>query len=64
VGSTVDLKRRLEQHNQGEVSSTRKHKPYQLIYSEKFEDKEIAFKRERFFKTGKGREVLRNLVKI
>ncbi len=62
VGSTNNLERRIHQHNRGENSSTRKGIPYRLIYFESFESKELALKRERFFKTGKGREVFKKLL--
>ncbi len=64
IGSTTDLDRRVEDHNAGKVLSTRDRRPFELIYSEKFKTKDIAEKRERFFKTGKGYDVLRNLLKL
>jgi len=33
------------------------------MHCEEFSDRKLAMKRERFFKTGKGREVLENLLK-
>lgn len=57
---TNDLKRRLCQHNRGEVRSTKRNIPYEVIYFEEFQLSEIAEKRERFFKTGDGRKVLMN----
>ena len=36
VGSTRDLKKRFEEHNKGLVPSTRKRKPFILIYYEAY----------------------------
>ncbi len=34
TGSTNDLKRRLDEHNGGKVESTRRRKPFKIIYYE------------------------------
>lgn len=62
IGSTIDLDRRVEDHNAGKVSSTRDRRPFELIYFEKFETKPLAEKKEKYFKTGDGRVVLKNLL--
>ena len=62
VGTTCDLKRRVQQHNRGNVKATNRDRPFKLVYKETFHDRVLAMKRKRFFKTGKGREVLRNLI--
>jgi len=58
-GSTENLERRLIQHNEGLVKYTSKFKPWELVYYEEFETRSLAVRRERFFKTGKGRELLK-----
>src|SRR5258708_9330729 len=64
VGSTsLDPLERLRDHNSGRVPWTSHHKPLKLIYTENFETIGLAQKRERFFKTGKGRAVLNSLLK-
>jgi putative endonuclease len=63
VGSTTLLPEiRTKEHNTGKVPWTRSHRPLALVYSEQFESGDIALKRERFFKTGKGRVVLESLL--
>lgn len=57
TGSTDDLERRLSEHNTGQSTYTRLTRPYKLVYSESFETRSEAVKRERYFKTGKGRAV-------
>jgi len=63
VGMTSDLKRRIAAHNWGEVSSTKSRRPFELIYVEEFESKKDAERRERYFKTGNGRETLKICLK-
>ncbi|OHA57021.1 MAG: hypothetical protein A2114_01250 [Candidatus Vogelbacteria bacterium GWA1_51_14] len=65
IGCTQDLKKRLAMHNSGQVKSTRSRRPFELIYSEGYDDKYQAFYRERFYKTAKGkREVKSKIEKI
>ena len=48
VGSTVDLKRRVEQHKCGEGAEYTKHRlPVELVYYEECQSIETAFERER-----------------
>ena len=63
IGYTKDVKKRLSQHNKGDCISTRNRRPFKLIYQEEFEDREEAMKREKFFKTGTGREYLKDKLK-
>src|SRR5437762_3261403 len=61
IGMTsLSPEERLKEHNAGKVPWTRSHRPLELIYSEQIATQELAQKRERFFKTGKGREVLKS----
>jgi len=48
TGSTIDLERRLQQHQKGEGANfTRKHLPVKLMYFEEFERIDEAFYREK-----------------
>ena len=58
IGVTSDLQRRIIEHNSGLVKSTKHRKPMELIYVEEFNSKTEAMNREKFFKSGKGREYL------
>ncbi|MCF7906149.1 GIY-YIG nuclease family protein [Candidatus Gracilibacteria bacterium] len=58
IGMTQSLERRLKEHYNGQVKSTKNRRPLILFYTEKFSTKEEASLREEFFKTGKGREFL------
>ena len=61
IGVTSDLSRRITEHNRGMVKSTKNRRPLKLVYIENYMDKTEALKREKFFKSGKGREYLNNL---
>ena len=63
IGYTNDLKRRLKEHNEGKNFSTAPRKPFKLIYYEAYLNKEDAKERERFFKTGWGRQYLKKKLK-
>jgi putative endonuclease len=58
VGSSVDPHRRLAEHNTGESKSTRGHRPYELVYIEKFPDLSAARKREMQIKRKKIRRYI------
>ncbi|MEK7136339.1 MAG: GIY-YIG nuclease family protein [Patescibacteria group bacterium] len=46
VGSTNDLKKRLEEHNLGKVRSTKSRRPFKLLYYEAYSIEEEARNRE------------------
>ena len=61
VGMTGDLKRRFREHNSKSGGGyTRKNGPFTLIFYEAYKEKEDASRAEKFFKSGYGREVLKN----
>lgn len=63
VGSTNDLKRRFSEHNRGDVQSTKPYRPFDLIYYEAFKAKEDAIRREKYFKTSKGKSTLKMMLR-
>ncbi|MBS3946272.1 MAG: GIY-YIG nuclease family protein [Melioribacter sp.] len=58
IGFTDNLDRRVSEHNSGRVTSTKNRRPLILIYTEQFEGKNEAMKREKFFKSHQGRNFL------
>ena len=56
VGMTNNLVNKVKLHNSGKVESTKRLKPFTLIYYEAHHDKHDAAKRERFLKTGWGKD--------
>lgn len=58
-GYTKNLKLRFEQHQNGEVPSTKYRRPLKLIYFEACLIQEDALKREKYFKTHYGKMYLK-----
>jgi putative endonuclease len=60
VGITDNLERRIQEHNDGIGGEyTKKNRPFKLIFYEAYSEKIDAFRVEKFFKGGYGREVLK-----
>lgn len=59
AGITNDLEKRLLQHNLGYNKSTKPFAPFETILVENYEDYKEARKREKFLKSGQGREWIR-----
>ncbi len=62
VGCTSDLPKRIDYHRRGRVRSTKYRTPLLLIYQENFGNKYEAFKMERFYKTAKGKKLLKEKI--
>lgn len=58
IGTTTDLGKRLFQHQNHLAGWTKRGTKWELIYSEKFDTYPEARKREKWLKTGVGREFL------
>ena len=59
VGQTNFLQMRLEEHNRGLSNFTKRYTPWQLIHYEEFKTRSEAMKREKEFKSHKGRDFIR-----
>ena len=60
VGVSNNLKRRFREHNQGIGGKyTRDNRPFKLIFYEAYLEKKDAYRAEKFFKSGYGREILK-----
>jgi len=55
-GSTQNIENRLTIHNQGLVNYSSKYTPWELVLVEEFHTRSEAMKREKWYKTGVGRE--------
>ena len=62
-GFTENLKLRIEQHNKGQVESTKYRRPLELVYFEACLDKDGALRREKYFKSYYGRMFIKNRLK-
>ncbi len=62
TGSTDNLRRRLEEHNNGRCRATMNRRPLRLIYFESFDSLDKARKRELYLKTRSGRRELKEIL--
>jgi putative endonuclease len=61
VGSCDDIDERFRRHNLGHSKATRHGIPWMLVHSENFPTRAEAVRKERYFKTGHGRDELDKL---
>ena len=61
IGISDNVQRRLQQHNNGYNKTTKPYIPFKIILVEKLESRHEARTREKFLKSGVGREFLDNL---
>ena len=61
VGQTADIEKRLKQHNSAVTKSTKYYIPWRLLHSEICVDRVAARKREKYLKSGSGKEFLINI---
>ncbi|HEV2388234.1 MAG TPA: GIY-YIG nuclease family protein [Candidatus Acidoferrales bacterium] len=62
IGITKDLESRLREHNSGRTRATKAGAPWEIVRSEEYPDRTGAAQRERFLKSGTGRQQLRALL--
>lgn len=63
VGYTKDINRRLKEHQNGEVDSTRNRRPIKIVYCEVCLSQEDATIREKYLKTAWGKRYIKNRIK-
>jgi len=63
TGCSNDLRKRFKEHNNGLVTSTKGRGPFKLIYYEACSNKNDAFAREKYLKSGMGKRYIRNRLK-
>jgi len=61
VGLSSNINRRILEHNSGQVFSTKGYRPWKLIFKEKAPNRQEARKREKYFKSGCGKELLKSI---
>ncbi|UAM97438.1 GIY-YIG nuclease family protein [Polaribacter litorisediminis] len=61
VGLTSNVEERLKRHNDGRERTTKAYAPFKLIYLEKAANRIEARKKEKYWKSGIGKEKLRSL---
>jgi putative endonuclease len=58
VGSCENLTERIRRHNAGDSKATKHGLPWVVLHSEIFDKRSGAAQRERYYKTGRGRDEL------
>ncbi len=61
VGLTEDLEDRILRHQSGRERTTKPYRPFELLYSELCADRAAARQREKYLKSGQGKEYLHGL---
>lgn len=59
VGISDDVDRRIREHNSGKNRTTKPYRPFELLHKEAFPDRISARAREKWFKTGEGKEFIK-----
>ncbi len=62
IGYSANPISRLEKHNKSRTGYTSRKKPWELVYTEGFEDKSDALKKERFIKAQKSKAFIERLI--
>ena len=63
VGFSRDVLKRLEEHNSGTTKSTKGYLPWELVYCEIIIGRASAREKEKFLKSGYGKEILKKLLR-
>ena len=61
VGLTKDLVERIKRHNRGYEKTTKPYRPFKIIYVEECENRIEARKREKYLKSGIGKEFFKKI---
>lgn len=64
VGMAKDIANREKEHNAGKTKSTKGYRPWRLIYTEEIGDRQAARDKEKYYKTGSGKEKLKKLLNL
>ncbi len=62
IGYTSNLKKRFLEHQSGKVKSTNPRRPFELIFYEAYKSSKDAKRREKYFKTSKGKTSIKTML--
>ena len=62
TGMTIDIEKRLKEHNARQNKSTKAYVPWEVIFKEGFKTRLEARAREKYLKSGVGREFIKSLL--
>lgn len=60
VGMTSNVENRVGEHNKGYTKSTKGYRPWSLFFFEECETRNIARQREKYLKSGVGKEYIKS----
>jgi len=63
IGFSKNIKKRFKKHKEGSVKSTKNRRPFKLIYLEAHTSEKDARRREKYFKTTKGKSSLKQVLR-
>jgi putative endonuclease len=63
VGFTINVEKRLKEHNEGKSQSTKPFMPWKLIHYEMYLNKKDALHREKYLKSGWGKRSINKMLK-
>ncbi|WP_248724525.1 GIY-YIG nuclease family protein [Seonamhaeicola sp. ML3] len=63
VGMTSNVEKRLAEHNAGRTKSTKGYRPWKLFFFESLDNREEARKREKYLKSGYGKQWIKEKYK-
>ena len=61
-GMTTNLTNRIKEHNAGRTFSTKVFVPWELVYYEEYSTRSEARAREKFLKSGQGRNFIKRMI--
>ena len=61
VGFSEDVEKRLKEHNSGKTKSTKGFRPWDIIFTQECDSRIEARKLEKYYKSGIGKEKLKQL---
>jgi len=64
IGSTMNLQKRILEHNAGKSLATKGGRPWKLIYREIGLNRDDAMVREKYLKSGMGKHYIKNRLKF
>ena len=64
VGLSANVERRVRQHQEGKERTTKPYRPFDLVYVEGFMTRPEARKREKYLKSGSGKEWLKTRAEV
>ncbi|MGE0642859.1 MAG: GIY-YIG nuclease family protein [Nitrospira sp.] len=62
TGVSDDIEKRLKEHNEGKVTSSRPYRPYKVIYTQAFTTLRETRQEERYYKSATGRRRLKEII--